>query len=101
MAKDNVETNSGMIANASAMRKFVHDLKKLANELTDKMLVAKNHIDEVEKLGYSDSTFQDFRQKFVEEIKFVNEINKFLDENGQHYTRLAEIVEKHNNLLKK
>ena len=101
MARDQIETNSGMIANAPAMRKFVQDLKELVNELTDKMNAARKHIDEVEKLGYTDSTFQDFHQKFEDEIKFINAINKFLEENGQHYTKLAEIVDEHNNLIKK
>ena len=91
----NIETNSGMIANAPEMRNFVQYLNQLARDLTDKMNAAKAQVENMHKLGYSDDTFVAFRQKFIEEVKFINQMNEYLKKNSQHYTRQAEIVEKH------
>ena len=101
MARRNAVTNAGMVASEDEMLGFVNYLNKLVADLTDKMNAAKNAVDKMQEAGYDDNTYNEYRSLFMNEIEFINEMNKVLNNSGKHYEKLAEFVHKHNEHIMK
>jgi len=94
--EDNLVTNNGMVASQEQMLRFVAYLKELVNGLTEKMEEAKKAVDKMEGAGYVDNTYKAYRELFLNEVKFINEMNIVLNKSGDHYEQLAAFVERHN-----
>ncbi len=101
MAKRNAVTNAGMVASENEMLVFVKYLNKLVNDLTDKMNAAKNAVDKMHEAGYDDNTYNEYRSLFMNEVEFINEMNKVLSNSGKHYEKMAEFVHNHNEHIMK
>ena len=96
-----IKTMQGMIADLEVMHNFRSYLSKLVLDLTDKMNDAIDAVEKMEELGYSDETYIDYRNKFVDEVDFINEMNVVLGNSAKHYGKLAEFVEGHNGHIMK
>lgn len=101
MARRKTVTNAGMVASENEMLGFVKYLNQLAKDLTDKMNAAKNAVDKMQEAGYNDATYNEYRNLFMDEVKFINEMNKVLDNSGKHYEKMAEFVRSHNEHIMK
>lgn len=93
---DQVITKAGMVASEETMLNFVKYLDRLISDLTDKVNAAKNAVDKMQEAGYDDNTYKEYRSLFMEEVEFINEMNKVLNDSSKHYERMAEFVKKHN-----
>lgn len=89
-------TSNGMVANSAEMRKFIAYLNQLMDNLKASMDNALKSVQQMQSAGYSDATFQTFETSFVEEVKFINNLNTLLKDSAVHYSTLAEMVERHN-----
>lgn len=96
-----IETMQGMVADLEVMHNFRSYLGKLVFDLTDKMNDAIDALEKIEELGYSDDTYIDYRDKFVDEVDFINEMNVVLGNSDKHYEKLAVFVEEHNKHIMK
>lgn len=101
MARGKTVTNAGMVASENEMLGFVKYLNQLAKGLTDKMNAAKNAVDKMHEAGYNDATYNEYRSLFMDEVEFINEMNKVLDSSGKHYEKMAEFVHWHNEHIMK
>lgn len=101
MARGKTVTNAGMVASENEMLGFVKYLNQLAKGLTDKMNAAKNAVDKMHEAGYNDATYNEYRSLFMDEVEFINEMNKVLDSSGKHYEKMAEFVHCHNEHIMK
>lgn len=101
MARGKTVTNAGMVASENEMLGFVKYLNQLAKGLTGKMNAAKNAVDKMHEAGYNDATYNEYRSLFMDEVEFINEMNKVLDSSGKHYEKMAEFVHCHNEHIMK
>ena len=90
-----------MVASENEMLGFVKYLNQLAKGLTDKMNAAKNAVDKMHEAGYNDATYNEYRSLFMDEVEFINEMNKVLYSSGKHYEKMAEFVHCHNEHIMK
>lgn len=101
MGKKNIKTNAGMVASEGEMLNFVGYLKKLVDDLTDKMNAAKDAVDKMQEAGYDDNTYKEYRELFLSEVDFINDMNEVLRKSGEHYEVLADFVHRHNEHIMK
>jgi len=88
------KTSSGMSTNVDKMKEFDSKVLKIMHNLLKSRDEAIKNIMELEK-GYSDVTFQDFKRKFSDNSKKIDDLSNHLKATSEYYKKNISLTEKH------
>lgn len=94
MAGPNKKTSLGMSTNVDKMKDFEHKVGELMKKLISSRDEAIRNVLALEK-GYSDVTYQNFKEKFKENAKRIELLNNHLKATSEYYRKNAELTDKH------
>ena len=87
--------NGAMIGSISEMQRYIVYLKQLINDLIQSRDAAKSSVKQMKDQGYDDSTFVVFDETFEAESKFIEELNRYLEDCVKFYGISIELLDEH------